>query len=276
MIPARFEYLAALPMTPNAKIDRNALPPPRDAAAPDDAPAPRGAIEERLAAIWREILGVAGVGRHDSFFDLGGHSLLVAKLLRRVERDFGRTIGMAAFFRAHHLDAMARLLAGDAPMEADNGLVPLQPHGERQPLLWLDAGPTFLPLSQEIGKDQPFFGVPVDPILEREIGRTTAFEDIAGHVVAAIQLAHPHGPICSADGARPASSPTRLRGNCAMRARTCRCSSSPIRMNPIEYERIGGLAAALEQAAVPCQPAAPPEAGAIGWAISARGSWPCW
>jgi amino acid adenylation domain-containing protein len=240
MIPARFDYLPALPMTPNAKIDRNALPRPRDAAAPDDAPAPRGAIEERLAAIWREILGVRGIGRHDSFFDLGGHSLLVAKLLRRVERDFGRTIGMAAFFRAHHLDAMACLLASDAPTEADNGLVPLQPRGERQPLLWLDAGPTFLPLSQEIGMEQPFFGVPVDPILEREIGRTTAFEDIAGHVVAAIRQAHPHGPYL-------------LGGWCTSGilayevARQLRDAGEDVpllvlahSMNPIEYERIGG------------------------------------
>ena len=78
MIPAAFVFLDVFPLTPNGKIDRNALPPPdqskRDSGV--DFVTPRTLIEETLAEIWSEVLKVERVGIHDNFFDLGGHSLL--------------------------------------------------------------------------------------------------------------------------------------------------------------------------------------------------------
>ncbi len=89
MIPSRFEQLAELPMTPNRKVDRKALPEPGEGAVRNDFVPPQGAAEERLAAIWREVLGLESqVGRHDSFFDLGGHSLRSWRVsLTRIDRD---------------------------------------------------------------------------------------------------------------------------------------------------------------------------------------------
>ena len=194
MMPARFETLDALPMTPNRKVDRNALPAPEGQVLVRDTTPPHGAHEERLAAIWREILGVEQIGRDDSFFELGGHSLLVAKLLRRAEREWGRKLGMAEFFQGHRLSEMAaRLGAALTPADA-GGLVPIQPLGDAPPLLWLDAGPAFLPLAQGIGTHQPFLGVPVDAILEREAGTALSFEQIADLVVGSIRAARPRGP----------------------------------------------------------------------------------
>ena len=193
MIPSRFVTLDALPMTPNRKIDRNALPAPTGSAAARETLPPQGDSEERLAVLWRDLLGVATIGRDDSFFDLGGHSLLVAKLLRRIEDEWGRRIGMAEFFRNHRLAELAARIDAGAETDA-GGFVPIQPKGWRPPLLWLDAGPAFLPLAQAIGEDQPFFGVPVDPILEREAARGYDFEAMAGHVVAAIRAVRPSGP----------------------------------------------------------------------------------
>src|SRR5262249_8354795 len=110
MIPSRFEPLAALPMTPNRKVDRKALSEPGEGVASEDFVAPATPAEERLAAIWPAGLAGQSIGRTDSFFDLGGHSLLVTKLLRRVEQDYGRKFTIASFFQSYRLNAMAAQL----------------------------------------------------------------------------------------------------------------------------------------------------------------------
>jgi acyl carrier protein len=90
MVPATFVSLAALPLTPNGKIDRRALPVPEGdrEAAGGEFVAPRTPAEERVAAIWRELLAVDRVGVHNDFFALGGHSLLVVQVVSRVRRAF--------------------------------------------------------------------------------------------------------------------------------------------------------------------------------------------
>jgi amino acid adenylation domain-containing protein len=91
MVPAAFVFLDALPLSPNGKLDRRALPAPgRDAGAEADTPfvAPRTAVEEVLAGIWRRVLGLDRVGVNDNFFDLGGHSLSAAKVVTRVRESF--------------------------------------------------------------------------------------------------------------------------------------------------------------------------------------------
>ncbi|MGY3131094.1 amino acid adenylation domain-containing protein [Bradyrhizobium sp. USDA 4501] len=87
MVPAAFVPIAALPLTVNGKLDRNALPAPADEAYALAAyEAPQGAVEMALARIWAELLGVERIGRHDHFFELGGHSLLAVQVLERLRR----------------------------------------------------------------------------------------------------------------------------------------------------------------------------------------------
>jgi aryl carrier-like protein len=87
MVPAAYVRLAQLPVTPNGKVDRRALPAP-DRTTLDDAmyEPPQDDVERTLAAIWAELLHVERVGRHDNFFALGGHSLLAVTLLERMRR----------------------------------------------------------------------------------------------------------------------------------------------------------------------------------------------
>jgi acyl carrier protein len=86
MVPSTFVRLAALPLTPNGKVDRRALPPPEQ-ARPELGKAyvaPRTPVEETLARIWAEVLGVGQVGIYDNFFELGGHSLQAVKLISKI------------------------------------------------------------------------------------------------------------------------------------------------------------------------------------------------
>lgn len=192
MIPSHFEHLPALPMTPNAKIDRKALPQPGGTGA-RQIEAPQGETETALAAIWCDLLRIGQVSRDDSFFELGGHSLLVARLLVRIEQQWGRRIGMAEFFQAPTLDKLAARIESDA--NADLGeWVPLQPKGDGLPLLWLDGGPTFMALAEAMGTDRPFLGLPLGPILERTLKPGMTFEQMAAEIVAVIRETRPKGP----------------------------------------------------------------------------------
>jgi len=192
MIPSHFEHLPALPMTPNAKVDRKALPQPGGTGARQIEP-PQGETETALAAIWCDLLRIGQVSRDDSFFELGGHSLLVARLLVRIEQQWGRRIGMAEFFQAPTLDKLAERIESDA--SADLGeWVPLQPKGDGLPLLWLDGGPTFMALAEAMGTDRPFLGLPLGPILERTLKPGMTFEQMASEIVAVIRETRPKGP----------------------------------------------------------------------------------
>ena len=89
MIPSDFVFLDALPLTPNRKVDRSALPEPSEATeklVDDPCELPIGDVEKKLATIIASLLKIPRVGRTDSFFDLGGHSLLAASLFSEIER----------------------------------------------------------------------------------------------------------------------------------------------------------------------------------------------
>jgi amino acid adenylation domain-containing protein len=110
MVPAAFVTLDALPLTPNGKLDRKALPAPDDAAfARQTYQAPQGEVEQILAALWEELLGISKVGRHDNFFALGGHSLLAIRLMERL-RSLGLGAEVRALFAAPGLADLAAVL----------------------------------------------------------------------------------------------------------------------------------------------------------------------
>ena len=199
MIPAAFTVMDALPMTPNGKIDRNALPPP---PAPPRSEAPRAAddgvqtsIQARLAEIWCETLGVAEVRPEDNFFDLGGYSLLILKLLRRIEASFGRSLTMADLFAAADLKTMAEHLGAPPADGRSSNAIPLQPLGERPPLIWFDVGPQLRGLARVLAPHQPFVGLNLEAADARALaGGAIDAAAVAGELVRLLRRHQPRGP----------------------------------------------------------------------------------
>jgi len=107
MVPSAVVVLESLPLTPSGKVARRALPAPEYASAETGHVAPRTPVEEVLAGIWAEVLRLERVGVHDSFFDLGGHSLLLMRLLAHVQAAFDVEISMRSVFSMPTLEAMA-------------------------------------------------------------------------------------------------------------------------------------------------------------------------
>ncbi|MDQ3982653.1 MAG: amino acid adenylation domain-containing protein, partial [Actinomycetota bacterium] len=109
MVPASFVVLDALPLNPNGKLDRAALPDPDPVrtATVEVGSGPQSATEKVLASIWRELLDVAEISRRDSFFELGGQSLLATRLVSRIRETWGVDARLRVVFDAPTLEALA-------------------------------------------------------------------------------------------------------------------------------------------------------------------------
>lgn len=128
MVPSAFVTLEKLPLTPSGKLDRRALPAPdRHANVTREYEPPQGEIEQLLAGIWQELLKVERVGRHDNFFALGGHSLLIVRLLERL-RQVGLTADVREVYRSTSLAELAGKLTGSATQELEMPPNRIPPH----------------------------------------------------------------------------------------------------------------------------------------------------
>ena len=135
MLPQHFVVLDAIPLLPNGKIDRNALPAPNGPAGPTRAAsrAPTGATERRVAAMMEDVLALPGLGADDDFFALGGHSLLAAQLTTRLNREFGVALSLRALFDTPTIAGLAATIEGEG-QSAKPPSIPRLPDRERAPL----------------------------------------------------------------------------------------------------------------------------------------------
>jgi amino acid adenylation domain-containing protein len=128
MVPAAFVFLDALPLTPNRKVDRHALPPPGPGRPDMETPfaTPRDSFEERLVDIWRQVLGLQRVGIHDNFFELGGHSLLAIQLLSRISTELHAELPLRRLFQSPTIAELATTIqAGGDGYPDINAATPL-------------------------------------------------------------------------------------------------------------------------------------------------------
>lgn len=122
MVPSAFVVLDKMPLSPNGKVNRNALPAPEQSRDGESVfVAPRNAIEEKLAEIWSEVLRVEKVGVRDNFFRLGGHSLLATQVVSRIRKWAHSELPLRALFEAPTVEQLALRVEG---MKADADLLP--------------------------------------------------------------------------------------------------------------------------------------------------------
>ncbi|AVH67903.1 amino acid adenylation domain-containing protein [Nostoc sp. 'Peltigera membranacea cyanobiont' N6] len=138
MVPASFVFLDTLPLNPNGKIDRRALPAPHisDLGLSTNFVLPQNATEEVLASIWAKVLRLEQVGIHDNFFELGGHSLLATQVMSRVRQAFQREIPLQLLFENPTIATLAQAIAQNESQENDpqNQTIPQIGNRESVPL----------------------------------------------------------------------------------------------------------------------------------------------
>ncbi len=138
MVPAHFVTLDALPQTPNGKIDRKALPAPEAGAAPVVSQAfvePASDLEQKIAAIWKDVLKLPQVGARDNFFDLGGHSLLAVQAHRKLRDALGRDLSITDIFRFPTIQSLSTYLAQDGEDDAGAQAGKARAQGRRAAML---------------------------------------------------------------------------------------------------------------------------------------------
>ncbi|NCE88295.1 non-ribosomal peptide synthase/polyketide synthase [Pseudomonas sp. Q1] len=195
MLPSAYVQLDSLPVTPNGKLDRKALPAPEQVMLSRDYEAPADALEERLAAQWALALKLPRVGRHDSFFEMGGHSLLAIRLvslLAQVEVQ----VTLAELFQHASVASMAALLRlrTEVPV-AEQGLVTVRAEGTQAPLFLVHEfsglNVYFPALGQHLDADIPVYGLEGVAWGEPQL-RT--LECLAARHIDLMRRVQPHGP----------------------------------------------------------------------------------
>jgi amino acid adenylation domain-containing protein len=196
MVPGTLMVLERLPLSANGKVDRRALP---VADAGHGAPAtrePRDPLELQLVRLWEEHLAVRPIGIDDSFFDLGGTSLLAVRLFAQIHRQFGKMLPLSALIRRPTIEHLATLLRAPGQAEAWTQLVPVRTAGSRPPLFCVHGhmgnALFYRELAQHLGPDQPFYAFQARGTVGDD--PHASIEEMATAYVAELRTVQPHGP----------------------------------------------------------------------------------
>ena len=194
MVPASVMMLPSLPMTPNGKVDRRALPAPPQPhkRTLDDDESPRGKIRR----IWEELLGTAPIGPLDNFFDLGGHSLMAMTMLARVEAALGARPSVSAFAQQPTIEQLAATtIRREAPGEGPE-MFRLGPASGAEPFFFLhgdyNGGGFYCRRLLQAMPDRPLYVLP--PMAMAETGEVPSVEELAGRYLEVVRAARPRGP----------------------------------------------------------------------------------
>ncbi len=199
MIPSFFVFLENFPLTPNGKIDRKALPDPDTASIEPETDyiEARDELEIQLTAVWKKILGLKKIGVKDNFFEIGGHSLLAAKLFAHIEKSLGKNLPLATLFQAPTIEGLAAILRQDNWKPSWSSLVPIKPQGSKPPLFLIHGAEgnvlLYRELAHHLSPDQPVYGLQSEG-LDGSKELQTRFEIMASNYIKEIKSVQPEGP----------------------------------------------------------------------------------
>jgi thioesterase domain-containing protein len=196
MLLAAFVWLDALPLLPNGKVDRRALPAASGQPAAASLP-PRTTLHLQLVQIWEDLLPMRPIGIRDDFFALGGHSLLAARMIDRIAQVTGTRLPLATLFAGATVEGLAEALLQQEEQAPASQLVEIQRGDARPPFFflhgdWLGGGFYCRPLAYALGEDQPFYVLQPHGLQGTRI--PAAIERMAAELVTTLQAFQPHGP----------------------------------------------------------------------------------
>ena len=199
MVPSAFVTLDAMPLTPNGKVNRRALPAPEhtNLATEESFVAPKDDLESQLVAIWEGVLGVRPIGIRHSFFELGGNSLIAVRLMHRVEQAFGKHLSIATLFQAPTIEQLSGILRQRGWSPAWSSLVPIQTGGPNPPFFCVHGVGgnvlRFYGLAQHLGSDQPFYALQAQG-LNADYPCHIRAEEMAAHYLKEVRSVQSQGP----------------------------------------------------------------------------------
>lgn len=199
MCPSHYVVLRELPLTPSRKLDRAALPLPRNSrpTLPQDFVAPRDALELQIASLMAEALGISPVGASDGFFELGGDSLATVELLLALQERFDVDIALPAFLERPTPEGLAEMINTRRGFRPSSALVTLRPDGSAPPLFFIHGAGglafTVFELGQALQGDHPVFALQ-DPACDPAVDPANRIEDMAAALIAQIKTVQASGP----------------------------------------------------------------------------------
>jgi thioesterase domain-containing protein/acyl carrier protein len=198
MTPSYFEFLEAMPLTANKKVDVQALPAPAPYHSDELVyVGPRDRVEVQLTALWQQVLEVPKIGIHDNFFDLGGHSLKAAQLFYLIEQVYGRHLPLATLFQAPTIAALTSVLTREQWAPPWQSLVAIQPSGSAIPIFLVPGvgGDIlgFAQLARLLSQDHPVYGLQARGFDGKE-PPFISVPEMAKHYIAEICTCRPQGP----------------------------------------------------------------------------------
>ncbi len=198
MVPADFVFLESMPLTPNGKVDRRALPAPQlSTERGTDFVAPRNEFESIMTRQWEQVLGKRPIGVRDNFFEIGGHSLAAARLMGMVVKKFGKKLLLTDLLQAPTIEELVALVRLETPSTVRSAVIALQPLGSKPPFFFVHGlgGSVlrFRDLARHMAPDQPFFGIQAQG-LDGTQPCLQCVEDMADVYLEHLRSAQPEGP----------------------------------------------------------------------------------
>jgi len=199
MVPSEFVMLETLPLTANGKVDRRALPSldGKRSGSAEPFVAPRDVLELRLVQIWEDILGRRSIGVRDDFFKLGGHSILAARLMARIQQLLRIDLPLATLFKKATIEHLASLLRRKQPASTFSSLVEIQSGNSTPPFFCVHPSGgnvlCYASLAHHLGPQQTFYGLQSWALSGANFPHTT-IEDMATHYLNDMKTVQPHGP----------------------------------------------------------------------------------